>query len=139
MARHFHSNIQNGLPVFDCILLGMGPDGHTASLFPGHSLLEYNAAEKWILAITDSPKPPSSRVTFSLPLINNARHIVFVVTGDGKKEAVRRILQEKDSRLPSERVKPTDGTLTWFLDQGAASELNLGKVDGVVVDEKAEK
>lgn len=60
-------------PSIDAILIGMGPDGHTASLFPNHELLENHT--KWILPITDSPKPPSDRITFSVPLIRNGRNV----------------------------------------------------------------
>merc|ERR1712216_684144 len=76
------------LPRFDLLLLGFGPDGHICSLFPGHALLA-DTSGKWILPISDSPKPPPQRITLSLAAVNAARRIVLVGTGDGKKEAVR--------------------------------------------------
>lgn len=84
MQQHYAND---SLPTIDMLLLGMGPDGHTCSLFPGHKLL--NESIKWIAAITDSPKPPPHRVTMTLPLINNARYCVFAVTGKEKAEMIR--------------------------------------------------
>jgi len=104
------------LPSFDLILLGMGPDGHTASLFPHHPLL--NETVLWIAPIEGSPKPPPQRITFTLPLINNSKNVVFVASGESKKEMVRRVLQEDVpvGELPSKLVKPTSGNLYWFVD-----------------------
>eukprot|EP01124_Arcella_intermedia_P024136 TRINITY_DN39_c0_g1_i1.p2 TRINITY_DN39_c0_g1~~TRINITY_DN39_c0_g1_i1.p2 ORF type:complete len:245 (+),score=51.01 TRINITY_DN39_c0_g1_i1:1278-2012(+) len=112
------------VPEFDLILLGMGPDGHTASLFPNHRLLEEKG--KWIAPVSDSPKPPPQRVTFTLPLINNAKNVAFVATGDAKKEVLQKILEEGQEvphgALPSKLVSPK-GTLKWFLDVPAAALL----------------
>ncbi|KAI9029451.1 glucosamine-6-phosphate isomerases/6-phosphogluconolactonase-domain-containing protein [Hyaloraphidium curvatum] len=116
------------LPVFDAIFLGMGPDGHTASLFPGHPVADFADASPWILPITDSPKPPPSRVTMTLPVINAARNVVFVCTGEGKREAVRSVLQEGDAGIPSARVAPKEGVLRWWLDEAAAGLLDREKV-----------
>lgn len=116
------------LPVFDAVLLGMGPDGHTASLFPGHQIADYDGATPWILPVTESPKPPPTRVTFTMPVINAARNVVFVCTGEGKKEAVKGVLQDGDASLPSARVAPWAGKLRWWLDEGAASLLDRNVV-----------
>lgn len=75
------------LPRIDMLLLGMGPDGHTCSLFPDHQLLKETT--KWIAAITDSPKPPASRITMTFPVINNARYCVFAASGKGKAEMIK--------------------------------------------------
>lgn len=75
------------LPRIDMLLLGMGPDGHTCSLFPGHKLL--TEFTKWIAPITDSPKPPSCRITMTLPVINNARYCVFAASGKEKAEMIK--------------------------------------------------
>ncbi|XP_012257012.2 6-phosphogluconolactonase [Athalia rosae] len=105
------------LPKFDVLLLGMGPDGHTCSLFPEHRLLEETSV--WVSSITDSPKPPPSRITLTFPVINSAKTCIFAVAGEGKADMVKRILVEKEN-LPATRVQPTNGTLYWILDKGAA-------------------
>jgi len=119
ISRDFNTN---NLPVFDLILLGMGPDGHTASLFPDHALLK--ETKRWIACIEDSPKPPSQRITFTLPLINNADCVVFVAEGSSKKDILPKIF-EKDSNLPCSLVKPTHGQLKWLVDKTAASMMNI--------------
>ncbi|XP_011495319.1 PREDICTED: 6-phosphogluconolactonase [Ceratosolen solmsi marchali] len=110
----------DSIPRFDVLLLGMGPDGHTCSLFPNHRLLEETSL--WVCPINDSPKPPSSRITLTFPVINNARACIFGVTGASKKEMVKRILKEKEN-LPATRVQPTNGILYWILDKDAAGGL----------------
>lgn len=112
-------------PKFDLILLGMGPDGHVASLFPNHTILEEK--EEWVSFLTDSPKPPPERITFTLPVINSASNVAVVVTGSGKSEAVHLAIDdlEPDSPLlPARMVQPTKGNLVWFLDKAAASKLD---------------
>ncbi|KAJ8915795.1 hypothetical protein NQ315_004607, partial [Exocentrus adspersus] len=109
------------LPKFDMLLLGMGPDGHTCSLFPGHSLL--NERTKWVAFLTDSPKPPPSRITLTFPVINNAKVCVFAVCGKEKAEVVKRILTDKED-LPSTRVNPSSGDLYWILDKEAGLHVN---------------
>ncbi|KAL5075466.1 hypothetical protein RYX36_014450 [Vicia faba] len=112
----------SGFPKFDLMLLGMGPDGHVASLFPGHPLVHEN--KKWVTSITDSPKPPPERITFTFPVINASAYIALVVTGSGKADAVHSALRgsETADKLPAALVSP-EGELKWFLDKGAASKL----------------
>jgi 6-phosphogluconolactonase len=112
----------NSWPRFDLILLGMGPDGHTASLFPDHALLSEN--KRWSAPVTDSPKPPPSRITLTLPVLNSARTVVFVVTGAGKAEILPQVLQP-ESGYPAGMVDPKEGRAYWFLDQSAASYLDV--------------
>ena len=114
-------------PKFDLILLGMGPDGHVASLFPNHSALDVK--DEWVTFIADSPKPPPERITFTMPVINSASTVAMVVTGGTKAEAVHLAIDDVDvglnpSSLPARMVLPTNGKLVWFLDKEAASKLN---------------
>ena len=113
-----------GVEHYDALLLGMGPDGHTCSLFPGHKLLEEKSLR--VAPITDSPKPPSSRITLTYPVINVAQSCVFVCTGEGKKEIVKKILEDKED-FPAGRVQPHNGNLFWILDAPAASSLSERK------------
>ena len=112
------------LPQFDLILLGMGPDGHTASLFPGQP--EPTApGDALVLAVHHSPKPPPDRVSFSYKLINAARTVLLLVAGADKAETVRQVLRGAPDRakLPVQGVQPTHGQLSWLLDEAAARDL----------------
>ncbi|CAM6049478.1 unnamed protein product [Sphagnum compactum] len=113
----------NDYPRFDLLLMGMGPDGHCASLFPNHPLV--HVKEKWVASITDSPKPPPERITFTLPVIQAAANIFFVANGEGKAEMVAKVFGEElpFGQLPSQSARPTNGKLIWFADKGAASKL----------------
>lgn len=96
MQRHMGQQ-----PVFDLLHLGMGPDGHTASLFPGRP--EARSSHALVIPIRDSPKPPPERITFTLPLIAAARYTMLLVTGAGKQEALDRV-RAGDQELPPARL-----------------------------------
>ncbi|KAI5073821.1 hypothetical protein GOP47_0011834, partial [Adiantum capillus-veneris] len=110
-------------PRFDLILLGMGPDGHVASLFPSHPLTREK--EKWIASIKDSPKPPPERITFTFPVLNSAANIAMVLTGANKADVLEKAFGDLQAPgvLPVQMVFPTEGSLVWFLDKPAASKL----------------
>jgi 6-phosphogluconolactonase len=113
----------DGVPKFDLILLGMGPDGHTASLFPGTAGL----GEKSHLVIANwVEKLKTHRLSFTLPLINAARCVAFLVSGIDKAPALKAVLEENvpGEQYPSKLVQPKDGRLIWFLDRAAASGLS---------------
>jgi 6-phosphogluconolactonase len=88
-------------PVFDFVLLGMGPDGHTASLFPGRA--EAEAAEAPVIGIRQAPKPPPERITLTMPVLRRARYTVLLATGESKREALARV-RAGDEALPSARL-----------------------------------
>jgi 6-phosphogluconolactonase len=109
-------------PRLDQVLLGMGDDGHTASLFPGTAALGERrlwVAPNWV------EKLGAWRVTLTAPVINAARRVTFLVTGAGKAGRLREVLKgERDpARLPSQLIKPSDGILEWFVDREAAASL----------------
>lgn len=107
-------------PVVDALLLGMGPDGHTCSLFPGHALL--GEARAAVAPIEDSPKPPPRRVTLTLPVIRAARHVAVVAAGASKVNAFASVLGEaSDNPLPAARVAPDSGSLLFFADAAAVA------------------
>jgi len=111
-------------PRFDLILLGLGPDGHTASLFPETVALE----EKSRLVVANwVEKFKTNRITFTLPLLNAARNVAFLVSGTDKASALHAVIDDESapaSRYPAKLVHPSDGKLFWFLDKAAASELS---------------
>ena len=112
-------------PRFDLILLGLGDDGHTASLFPGAPSLAVTDA--WVVPSPPGTLPPPvDRLTFTFPLLNAARQVAFLVSGDKKAAIVQEVLEGHRSREvhPAEGVQPTDGILTWLLDEAAARRLS---------------
>lgn len=120
--RKFFQLDANGVPRFDLILLGMGPDGHTASLFPGTEGLK----EKSRLVIANwVEKLKTHRLSFTLPVLNAAHTVAFLVSGTDKAPALKAVLEGNESgeQYPAKLVQPKDGKLIWFLDRAAASGL----------------
>lgn len=123
--REFFMKIRgnaNEIPRFDLVLLGIGQDGHTASIFPGSPAI--NEGSKLVMAVEhDQPPPPLlPRVTATPPLINVGTQVVFLVTGKAKAERVNQVIMGsyQPERFPAQIVNPKSGRLTWFLDQAAA-------------------
>ena len=112
------------LPRFDLILLGMGPDGHCASLFPHKPALQEE--ERLVVVTEPGLKPFVPRLTFTLPVLNHAAHVLFLVAGEDKAETLARVLTgpRNPEVLPSQSVLPTEGTVTWLVDREAASRLS---------------
>lgn len=120
--RDFFAPHGDGPPVFDFILLGLGEDGHTASLFPGTRAIREPA--RWVLGhYVDLQK--GWRITLTPPVINAARMVAFIVAGAGKAAVLKEILEGpfRPDTLPAQIVRPADGTLLWMLDQEAAALL----------------
>jgi 6-phosphogluconolactonase len=117
-SEEFAKKLHETNPHFDIVLLGMGPDGHVASLFPGFNA---TAVGDLIVAEANSPKPPSERISFSYQALNSADQIWFLVSGSDKAAAVASALGA-DSDLPAAKVSGRIAT-RWYLDQAAASEI----------------
>lgn len=112
-------------PRFDLVLLGLGRDGHTAALFPGSPALD--AREQLVVpAQAEYDGRPACRLTLTLPAINAARCVLFLVTGSDKASVVADVLHHRRQLLPAQYVIPTAGEVTWLLDQAAAAELSTG-------------
>jgi 6-phosphogluconolactonase len=107
------------LPRLDLIFLGLGTDGHTASIFPGSEVLHET---KRLVAAPYVEKFKSYRITMTLPLLNNGATVVFLVSGAEKAEIVKAVL-EGENKYPAQAVKPTEGELIWMLDKDAAAYL----------------
>ncbi len=114
-------------PVLDLVWLGLGEDGHTASLFPHAAAL--TVSDRWVVAVTDAPKPPPRRLTFTLPVIAAARRVVFAACGEAKAEALRAVLEGPldPSRWPAQAATvPAAGRL-WLVDEAAGSLLSRSR------------
>jgi 6-phosphogluconolactonase len=121
------SKSKDSIPItFDLLLLGIGTDGHTASLFPSTPALEEKV--RWAVPVphTEPPPPLITRISLTLPAINAARQVTFIASGSGKAGILKEILSTKPNSphaLPAARVKPAEGQLLWLLDAAAASKL----------------
>jgi len=110
-------------PRFDLILLGMGPDGHTASLFPGGTALQERS--RWVVSDWVE-KFKTERITLTLPVLNNAGVVMFLAAGEDKAETLKEVLegQKPGDQFPSKLVRPTDGQIIWLIDRAAAKALS---------------
>lgn len=114
---------ENNYPVFDIMMLGLGDDGHTVSIFPNQINLWDNASD---CVLAKHPDTGMLRVSLTGNVVNNSRNIAFLVTGKNKAEKVKQIIQERKNyfdKYPAARVNPVEGNLYWFLDEEAASLL----------------
>ena len=109
-----------GLPVFDLILLGVGEDGHTASIFPDSDLSDDSIS---YCVVTRHPGSGQKRITLTMPVLNQAKHVAFMVSGSAKADVVGIVLNKQSGykNLPAAKVLPVDGTLFWYLDRAAAN------------------
>ena len=109
-------------PAFDLVLLGMGPDGHTASLFPGTTAL--GERRRWVVA-NHVPKFQADRITLTYPILNRGAHVVFMAAGADKTPVLREVLEgpPDPTRLPSQGIRPVGGGLLWLVDRAAAAQL----------------
>lgn len=123
LVQSFASRDSVKLPIFDLILLGCGPDGHTCSLFPKHELLREQDA--WVAPIEDSPKPPPKRITLTLPVVTHGVKVAFVATGGGKKGILKEIFEEGNG-LPCALVNEGCGErASWFTDNAAVEGVSF--------------
>ncbi len=133
-ARQYEEQIRKAFnvqapawPRFDLILLGLGDDGHTASLFPGTPAL--NERQRLVVP-NQAPQGARQRLTFTAPLINQAHAVVFLVSGKGKAPALKAVLEDRTAdtkKFPAKLIQPEQGRLIWFLDHAAAAELTIEK------------
>jgi 6-phosphogluconolactonase len=108
-------------PHLELVFLGMGPDGHTASLFPGSAALDEQTA--WVVP-NYLGKLKAFRLTLTLPVLNAAAYVIFMVTGADKAATLREVLEGSEGRFPAQRIQPTRGRVSWFVDEGAAQLLS---------------
>lgn len=114
---HAHGQVD---PVFDIVLLGLGADGHTASLFPGAP--GRRLPDRWVRAVQGGD-PAVARLILTETVLNQARRVLFLVSGSAKAKVVRRILESGQADLPAARIRPQKGNLIWLLDRFAAALL----------------
>jgi len=119
LNRYF-TGIGTNAPIFDLIILGIGKDGHIASLFPGQSSLE--ESERSVISVKGG-QPNAFRLTLTYPVLNSARHILFLASGKEKASVVKSVFEKRSGSLPVHKIIPVDGKVTWLLDREAASLL----------------
>ncbi len=126
-AQSYEEDLKNffigpGVPAFDLIMLGVGEDGHTASLFPGSLLLQETSR---VAVPVHLERLKRDRVTLTLPVLNHATRVIFLASGRAKADVVCEILDENNARrYPAGLVRPVNGEVTWFIDREAAEKLS---------------
>ena len=115
-ALNGSDRLQEDKPLFDVVMLGLGEDGHTASLFPGTPALDERHA--WVVPVETDDTTAPIRITLTYPVLESAHAVVFLVSGDAKRAIARRVL-DGDASLPAARVRPVGGLL-WIMDEAAA-------------------
>jgi len=113
---------KNSLPSFDLVMLGLGKDGHTASIFPNQSRL---LNSERICEVAIHPSTSQKRITLTGKVINNADSLIFLVTGKNKASILKKLLTEKNRTLPAEFIQPHNGSLKFYIDEAAAQLLNI--------------
>jgi 6-phosphogluconolactonase len=119
--RSFFGLANDELPRLDLVLLGMGADGHTASIFPGSEVLQERerlVAAPWV------EKLHTYRITMTLPVLNNATNVLFLVSGEDKAAMLNELINGEPGKFPAQAINPNSGSLTWLLDEAAASKLH---------------
>lgn len=114
---------KGSMPVFDLVLLGLGEDGHTASLFPGSDALREK--ESFTASVPDEQR--HGRVTLTCPVLNSAKNVFFLVTGQRKAEVLERLVEKGDPALPASAINPESGALLFLADSAAAGRLPAGR------------
>jgi 6-phosphogluconolactonase len=118
-ARAYEAELRNDAPALDLVHVGVGPDGHVCSLFPGHALLAEKS--RWVSSVTDSPKPPPRRLTLTLPVLHAARLLIVTATGAEKARVLFEARNDPQSALPiALATRPLGANAVWLLDPAAA-------------------
>jgi 6-phosphogluconolactonase len=125
LAEYFELE-PKALPIFDFIFLGIGQDGHTASIFPNDRTAIDTG--RWVVPVKGG-SPDVHRLTLTMPVLIQARHLVFLVTGRSKADMVRTIFEQDTARIPPQHLNTSGNQVFWFLDQKAASLLTKNYAD----------
>jgi len=123
--REFFGLREGEAPSFDLLLLGLGQDGHIASIFPGSAAEQ---EDKKLVAAVHGDNMPMERITLTLPVLNRAVSICVLVSGEDKAKVLKAALDEGGPILPVHRLRPLHGTVHWFVDRDAASLLKEGNI-----------
>ncbi|XP_043323216.1 6-phosphogluconolactonase isoform X2 [Cervus canadensis] len=122
----YRTHLLSKLPIFDSQVITINPELPVEEAAEDYAKKLRQEREKIVAPISDSPKPPPQRVTLTLPVLNAARTVIFVATGEGKAAVLKRILEDKEENpLPAALVQPSTGKLCWFLDEAAARLLTV--------------